>query len=343
MKEHNIAIVGATGLVGRNMLKTVEERNFPVGTIRLFASKKSAGSYLLFRGKRVLVEDLFSSNLNGTDIALFSAGSEVSKKIVPLFVHNGAVVIDNSSHFRLSPEVPLIVPEVNGDMIKKNRGIIANPNCSTIQLVLVLAPLHKRFKIKRVVVSTYQSVSGKGYKAVKELETQSKEFLETFHPYGSYDRTLYIRYRSKSSVFPYPIGFNLLPQIGTFGDNGYTLEEEKLIKETQKIIGSKLKITATAVRVPVFYSHSESVNIEFVHPFTIKGCKEILRSSPGVLLYEQNYPIPLYMYERDEVAVGRIRRDDSIPNGINLWIVTDNIRKGAALNAVQIAEELING
>lgn len=330
MKEHTIAIVGATGLVGRTMLKTLEERNFPVGTIRLFASKKSAGSYLLFRGKRILVENLSSSNLNGVDIALFSAGSEVSKKFAPVFVHNGAVVIDNSSHFRLSPEVPLIVPEVNGDMIRKNRGIIANPNCSTIQLVLVLAPLHKRFKIKRVVISTYQSVSGKGYKALKELEAQSKEFLEIF------------RYRSKSSIFPYPIGFNLLPQIDTFGDNGYTLEEEKLIKETQKIIGSKLKITATAVRVPVFYSHCESVNIEFIHPFTIKGCKEILRSFPGVLLYEQNYPLPISMHERDEVAVGRIRRDDSVPNGLNLWIVTDNIRKGAALNAVQIAEELIN-
>lgn len=330
MKEYNVAIIGATGLVGRTMLKILEERNFPVSKIKLFASPKSAGSYLLFKGKRVLVENLSSSNINGLNIALFSAGSEVSKNFAPLFVQKGAAVIDNSSYFRLSPDVPLIVPEVNGNVIRKNKGIIANPNCSTIQLVLVLAPLHKRFRIKRVVVSTYQSVSGKGYKAVKELETQSKEFLETFI------------YRSKPSVFPYPIGFNLLPQIDNFRDNGYTLEEYKLIKETQKIIGSKLKITATAVRVPVFYCHCESVNIEFVHPFTIEECKDVLHSSPGVFLHEKDYPFPLTLYERDEVAVGRIRRDDSVPNGINLWIVADNIRKGAALNAVQIAEKLIN-
>ncbi|MEX0736852.1 MAG: aspartate-semialdehyde dehydrogenase [Bacteroidota bacterium] len=329
MKLHDVAVVGATGMVGRAMVKVLEQRAFPVNRLILLATERSAGKEISFNGKPVPVQKLEPEKFKNIEYALFSAGATVSKEFAPIAVKHGAVVIDNSSAFRMEEGVPLVVPEVNRRQIFKHKGIIANPNCSTIQMVVVLKPLHDRFKIKRVVVSTYQSVTGAGSKAVVQLQDELA------------GRT------PKEMKFPHRIAFNCLPHIDIFFDDGYTKEEVKMMKETQKIMGEPIKVTATTVRVPVIGGHSESVNIEFEKKVTPAEVREILAKAPGVIVQDDPksnvYPMPINAYERDEVFVGRIRADQTVANGINLWIVSDNIRKGAATNAVQIAEALALG
>ncbi len=322
-----IAVVGATGLVGRTMLKVLEERNFPISEIHLFASARSAGSTVDFCGKAITVKELNDENIRaaGVGYALFSAGSDVSKRYAPVFAETGAVAIDNSSCWRMDKDVPLVVPEVNPDAAFENRGIIANPNCSTIQAVVALKPLHDKFKIKRIVYSTYQAVSGAGRLGCEDLAAGVSGV--------------------KPKKFPYPIAYNILPHIDVFTDDGYTKEEIKMINETRKILGDdSLAITATTVRVPVLYGHSESINIQFEKAITRKAALEALKSAPGIVVRDdpQNniYPMPLDAEGRDEVFVGRVREDRSVENGLNIWVVADNIRKGAATNAVQIAELL---
>ncbi|WP_427339732.1 aspartate-semialdehyde dehydrogenase [Caloranaerobacter sp. DY30410] len=328
MKKFNIAIVGATGMVGRTFIKILEERNFPVKNLYLFASSKSKGTKLKFKGKEYTVQELTEDSFNeDIDIALFSAGSEVSKKFAPIAKEKGVIVVDNSSAWRMHKEVPLIVPEVNPDDISWHQGIIANPNCSTIQCVVPLKPLHDAFKIKRIVYSTYQAVSGSGLGGIKDLDMG----LEGKEP----------------KKYPHPIAFNCLPHIDVFLENGYTKEEMKMIEETKKILNDyNLKITATTVRIPVRYGHSVSVNLEFENSFDLDEIYEILKSAKGVIIQDDVsnniYPMPINAEGTDEVYVGRIRRDFSVENGINLWVVADNIRKGAATNTVQIAELLIN-
>ena len=325
---YNIAIVGSTGNVGRKFLEILEERNFPIKNLYLFASKKSAGSYLKFKNLNLLVEETSKENIENkqVDIALFSAGGEASLRFANIFTSIGAVVIDNSSAFRMDDSVPLVVPEVNPEDIKNHKGIIANPNCSTIQAMIPLKALHDKYKIKRIVYSTYQSVSGAGINGILDLEEGLK---------GKPPRK-----------FPYPIAGNCLPHIDVFLDNGYTKEEVKMIEETKKILHDyNLKITSTAVRVPVLNSHSESINLEFYNSFDIKDVFSLLEKTEGLKVFdnpkEVKYPTPLLVEGKDKVYVGRIRRDFSLENGLNLWVVADNIRKGAALNAVQIAELLI--
>jgi aspartate-semialdehyde dehydrogenase len=329
MKVHDVAVVGATGLVGRAMVKVLEERKFPVNRLVLLASQRSAGKELSFNGKPVVVQKLERERFEHVDFALFSAGASVSKEFAPHAVQYGTVVIDNSSAFRMDDGVPLVVPEVNRAEIFKHKGIIANPNCSTIQMVVVLKPLHDRFRIRRVVVSTYQSVSGAGQRAVIQLQ----EELADREP--------------REKKFPHPIAFNCLPHIDVFFDDGYTKEEVKMIKETKKIMGEDLSVTATTVRVPVLGGHSESVNIEFENECPPEEVREILGNSPGIVVQDDPknnvYPMPIMARDRDDVFVGRIRRDGTVAHGINLWIVADNIRKGAATNAVQIAEALAAG
>lgn len=329
MKLHDVAVVGATGMVGRTMVKVLEERAFPVNRLILLASERSAGKEIPFHGKPVPVQKLEPEKFKNIEFALFSAGATVSKEFAPHAVRHGAVVIDNSSAFRMDEGVPLVVPEVNRRQIFKHKGIIANPNCSTIQMVVVLKPLHDRFKIKRVVVSTYQSVTGAGNKAVIQLQDELA------------GRT------PKEAKFPHKIAFNCLPHIDIFFDDGYTKEEVKMMKETQKIMGVPIKVTATTVRVPVLGGHSESVNIEFEKKAPLAEVREILAKAPGVVIQDDPknnvYPMPINAHEKDDVFVGRIRRDETVTNGINLWIVSDNIRKGAATNAVQIAEVLALG
>jgi aspartate-semialdehyde dehydrogenase len=327
MSGYNIAIVGATGLVGRKMLQILEERNFPVKDLKLLASERSEGIELSFNGERLKVEKLTEEKFKGVDIALFSAGTDVSVKFVPEAVKRGCVVIDNSSAFRLEKDVPLVVPEVNAEKISQHKGIIANPNCSTIQLVVVLKPLHDKFKIKRVVVSTYQSVTGAGKKALDQLMFE----IQGLKP--------------QTPKFPHQIAYNCIPQIDNFFEDGYTKEEHKIMKETKKILDDEnIKITATCVRVPTIGGHAESVNIEFVNKFSLEDIIQTLNQAPGVIVidkpYESIYPMPIFSNEKDDVFVGRIRLDQSIENGLNLWIVADNLRKGAATNAVQIAETL---
>ncbi|HAW59869.1 MAG TPA: aspartate-semialdehyde dehydrogenase [Actinobacteria bacterium] len=329
MKEYNVAIVGATGAVGEEMRKVLEERNFPVANLKLLASARSAGRRLTFKRTGTLVEELSAGSFKEVDIALFSAGASVSREFAPLAVKAGALVIDNSSAFRMEPDVPLVVPEVNPEKVRENKGIIANPNCSTIQMVVVLKPLHNRSRIRRVVVSTYQAVSGTGKGAIRELLEQSKAVLAG-EP-------------AKAEVYPHQIAFNLLPHIDVFLENAYTKEEMKMVNETRKIMDDpEMRITATCVRVPVFVSHSESVNIETEEKITAEEAREILKRAPGVEVIDDPgscaYPLPIFAEEKDSCYVGRIREDDSIENGLNLWIVADNLRKGAALNAVQIAE-----
>lgn len=331
-KNKNVAVVGATGAVGLEMLKILEERQFPVKDIRLFASDRSKGKKLKFKGADIKVEDLSRSKFRGIEIALFSAGADRSLEFAPKFVRAKAVVIDNSSAFRMKKDVPLVVPEVNRHAIKRHRGIIANPNCSTIQMVVALNPIHKEYRIKRIVVNTYQSVSGAGLKAMAELTTQTKEIIR------GRDIT--------RNVFPHQIAFNCLPQVDTFLENEYTKEEMKTVNETKKIMeDGSIKITATCVRVPVFRSHSEAVNIETERKLTSGEARELLRKAPGVVVVdnpgESLYPLAIYAAGRDEVFVGRIREDESVASGLNLWVVSDNLRKGAALNAVQIAEYLL--
>ena len=333
-KIFNVAVVGATGLVGREIVSILEERNFPVGNLRLLASERSAGKSMAFQGKDYNIGILSESSFEDIDVGLFSPGGSVSGKYAPIAVESGAIVIDNTSHFRMAPDVPLDVPEVNTEDIAefKNRGIIANPNCSTIQMVVALKPIHDEVGIKRIVVSTYQAVSGAGRDAIDELHDQTVAIMN--------------QQNVDCEAFPYQIAFNCLPQIDSFLDNGYTKEEMKMVKETKKIFGDEsIKITATTVRVPVFFGHSESVNIETEDKITAEEAKKLLINAPGVQLIDEtkllHYPLAIEAAGRDDVIVGRIREDESIDNGLNLWIVADNVRKGAALNAVQIAERLI--
>lgn len=328
-----VAVMGATGAVGREMLKTLEQRHFPYQSIKMLASERSAGSTLVFNGSSHKVELLTENSFQDVDIVLASAGASVSRKFAPLAAQAGAVVIDNTSAFRMDPEVPLVVPEVNPEAARRHRGIIANPNCSTIQMVVALKPLHDAARIKRIVVSTYQATSGAGQAAMDEMVQQTIAKLEGEE-------------MPPSRKFAYPIAFNVIPQIDVFLDNGYTKEEMKMIEETQKIMeDSSIRVTATTVRVPVFRSHSESINIETEKKLTADEARAILRQAPGVVVVDDptmnSYPLAIYAEGLDATFVGRIREDHSIENGLNLWCVSDNLRKGAALNAVQIAELLI--
>ncbi len=326
-KKLNVAVVGATGMVGRTFLKVLEEKQLPVENYYLFASKKSAGSKINFMGKEYVVEELTEQSFDrGIDIALFSAGGSASEKFAPIAASKGCIVIDNSSAWRMDENVPLVVPEVNPEDIKWNKGIIANPNCSTIQAVVALKPLDDKYTIKRVVYSTYQAVSGAGMGGWSDLENGLKG--------------------EAPKKFPYPIAGNCLPHIDVFLPDGYTKEEIKMINETRKILGKPdLRVTATTVRVPVFNSHSESINVEFEKSFEMDELRQVLSSAPGIVVQddiENNvYPMAINATGTDETYVGRIRRDNSVENGINIWVVADNIRKGAASNAVQIAEKLI--
>lgn len=326
------AVVGATGAVGNEMIKTLAERAFPIERLRLFASERSEGKRMEFGDMMIPVETLNEKSFEGIDIALFSAGAERSKTWAPVAARSGCIVVDNSSQWRMDPEVPLVVPEVNSHDLKRHKGIIANPNCSTIQMVVVLKPIHDAAQIKRVVVTTFQSVSGTGQKAINELMQQTADLLN---------------FKAVTcTVYPYQIAFNVLPHIDTFLENGYTKEEMKMVNETRKIIGDPaIRVTATTVRVPVFRCHSESLNIETVKKLIPDEVRAILSSAPGVIVYDAPdkniYPIPIDVAGKDETYVGRIREDETIENGINMWIVADNLRKGAALNAVQIAEKLI--
>lgn len=329
MKLHDVAVVGATGLVGRAIVKALEERNFPVNRLVLLASERSRGKEVPFNGKPIPVHALEPARFKHIEFALFSAGSSISKEFAPAAVKYGAVVIDNSSAFRMDEGIPLIVPEVNRKQIFKHKGIIANPNCSTIQLVVVLKPLHDLYRIKRVVVSTYQSVTGAGKAAVDQLHDELAHRVPTLRK------------------FPHPIAFNCLPHIDIFFDDGYSKEEFKIMTETKKIMGVSFRITATTVRVPVLGGHSESVNVEFEKKCSVEEVRNVLEKAPGVVVldYPQDnvYPMPILAQDKDDVFVGRLRRDDTVPSGMNLWIVADNIRKGAATNAVQIAEALVLG
>lgn len=328
MKKYNIAVVGATGMVGSKFLQVLSERKLPAENYYLYASSKSAGKEIEFMGKTHKVLELKNENIldKKIDIALFSAGGDVSKEFAPVFAKHGALVIDNSSAWRRDVNVPLVVPECNPEDILKHKNIIANPNCSTIQAVVALKPLNDAFKIKRIVYSTYQAVSGAGVRGFNDLK-------------GGICG-------EKPQKFPYPIFGNCLPHIDVFLDNGYTKEEDKMIFETKKILhDDSLKITATCVRVPVYYGHSESINVEFEKPCTVEEVKKVLSSAPGVVVQDDVknnvYPMPVSAEDKDEVFVGRIRKDDTVPSGINMWVVADNIRKGAATNTVQIAEKAI--
>lgn len=330
--KYIVAVVGATGAVGNEMVAILEQRNFPAGRLRLFASERSSGKTLEFRNKEVHVEVLAEDVFKGIDIALFSAGGERSKHFAPIAVKAGCVVIDNSSAWRMDSEVPLVVPEVNANDLEWHKGIIANPNCSTIQMVVALKPIHDASRIKRVVVTTFQSVSGTGKKAMDELLHQTSDVLNFKD--------------IKPDIYPHQIAFNCLPHIDAFTDSGYTKEELKMINETKKILGdNSIKITATAVRVPVFRCHSESINIETEKKLGADEVRALLSKAPGIIVFDAPgkniYPLPVDADGKDEVYVGRIREDSSAENGINIWVVSDNLRKGAALNAVQIAEKLI--
>ncbi|MCH7760609.1 aspartate-semialdehyde dehydrogenase [candidate division TA06 bacterium] len=348
MKSFHIAIVGATGLVGEKIREVLEERNFPINSLRLFSSERSKDVTLLFRGEKIPVETLPPLDRNskfdirhskffvGVDIIFFSAGKEVSNAWVPIIAKNGSLVIDNSPAFRLDPEVPLVVPEVNPEALSNyQKGIIANPNCSTIQMVVALHPLHKVARMKRIVVSTYQSVSGYGREAVEVLQKETHTILHRS------------KFSSDSYPFPHSIAFNIIPQIDDFNEKGESLEEWKMVEETRKILAEPdLRITATCVRVPVFTGHSEAVNVEFEKKITAEEAREILTHSPGVRVIDDpensKYPLPMDAAGKDDVFVGRIREDLSVESGLNLWIVSDNLRKGAATNAIQIAEHLFS-
>ncbi len=333
MKEFNVAVVGATGAVGNEMIETLQQRKFPVRSLKLLASERSLGVSLTYKGQDVPVEVLKEDSFKGIQIGLFSAGGSISQKFAPIAASDGCVVIDNTSAFRMEPDIPLVVPEVNAHAIKdyKKRGIIANPNCSTIQMVVALKPLHDAARIKRIVVSSYQAVSGTGKKAIYELETQV--------------RALFSNQDIEKKVYPHQIAFNCLPHIDVFLENGYTKEEMKMVNETKKIMEDEnIQVTATTVRVPVFFGHSESVNVEFEKELTPEAARKLLAKAPGVKVIDDpkknEYPLAIYAAGKDETFVGRIRKDESVKYGLNMWVVADNIRKGAALNAVQIAEIL---
>ncbi|HAX73711.1 MAG TPA: aspartate-semialdehyde dehydrogenase [Firmicutes bacterium] len=327
MKKFNVAIVGATGLVGQTFLKVLKERQFPIENLYLMASSRSAGKQVEYNGVSYVVEELCETSFDKQiDIALFSAGGEISKKYAPIAAAHGTIVVDNSSAWRMDPTIPLVVPEVNPHAIKPDNKIIANPNCSTIQCVVPLNVLHQAYHIKRIVYSTYQAVSGSGISGLNDLENGVNGLEQTF--------------------YPHPIAYNCLPHIDQFLDNGYTKEEIKMIEETKKILGdASLKITATTVRVPVKYGHSVSINVEFEKAFELADVFELLKGATGIKVVDDvknnQYPLAIHVEGQDEVYVGRIRRDFSTENGLNLWVVADNIRKGAATNTVQIAEHLI--
>lgn len=322
-----VAVVGATGMVGEVMLKVLAERNFPISELLLVASERSVGKKLTYKDKEYTIIGLVDAVAAKPDIAIFSAGGDTSLEWAPKFAAAGTTVVDNSSAWRMDPDKKLVVPEINADVLTPNDKIIANPNCSTIQLVMALAPLHKKYKMRRVIVSTYQSVSGTGVKAVQQLENE-------------------IAGVSGEMAYPYPIGRNALPHCDVFLENGYTKEEMKLAREPQKILDDRtFSVSATAVRIPTSGGHSESVNVEFHNDFDLNEVRQILNDTPGVTVQDNpdtnTYPMPIYAYDKDEVFVGRIRRDETNPNTLNMWIVADNLRKGAATNAVQIAEYLV--
>ncbi len=331
-EAYTVAVVGATGAVGTVMIEILEERKFPVGELRPLASVRSAGGSVVFHDTEVPIQELTKNSFAGVDIALFSAGADISREFAPIAAKAGAVVIDNSAAWRMDKDVPLVVPEVNKADIARHKGIIANPNCSTIQMVVALDPLHKAARIKRIVVTTLQSVSGTGKEAMDELLEECQDLLSFKE--------------ATPNVYPFQIAFNCLPHIDEFLPTGYTKEEMKMLHETRKIMGDdSIQVTATTVRVPVYVGHSESVNIETEKKLTANEARALLAEAPGVLVYDDParkiYPMPIDVAGKDEVYVGRVREDESIRNGLNLWIVADNLRKGAALNAIQIAEELI--
>lgn len=330
-KNYTVAVVGATGMVGREMIRVLEQRDFPVARLLPLASSRSVGQKVLFKGENIPVEILNEDSFKGVDIALSSPGGSISKKFSPCAVESGCVVVDNTSAFRMEPDVPLVVPEVNPHMVKKHKGIIANPNCSTIQMVVALKPISDAVGLKRIVVSTYQSVSGAGKKAVDSLRKETDAIVNGMKP--------------NKTHFPYQIAFNVLPHIDIFLDNYYTKEEMKMVLETRKIMEiPDLPVTATCVRVPVFVGHAEAVNVETNKKISREECISLLSKAPGVSVIDDvgnnKYPLSIDAAGRDEVFVGRIREDVSVPNGLDLWVVSDNLRKGAALNAVQIAELL---
>ena len=324
-----VAIVGATGLVGTRMIEVLEERNFPVNEFIPVASERSVGKTVVFRGQPYTVVSADEAIARRPALAIFSAGAAASRELAPRFAAAGCRVVDNSSCWRMDPDKKLIVPEINADVLTADDWIIANPNCSTIQMLLPLAPLHRAFTIKRVVVSTYQSITGTGQKAVVQMAAEREG-----KAWGEYP-----------AVYPYPIDGNILPHIDSFLDNGYTKEEMKMVNETHKILDPAIAVSATTVRVPVRGGHSESVNVEFEKPFELEEVRRLLAETPGVIVQDDParnvYPMPLYAEGRDEVFVGRIRRDSTVPSGLNFWCVADNLRKGAATNAVQIAEVLL--
>ncbi|MFC1970365.1 aspartate-semialdehyde dehydrogenase [Chloroflexota bacterium] len=332
MKGYHVAILGATGLVGQEFIRTLVQRNFPMASIRLLASYRSAGKKISVNNQEIEVEEAVPESFQGVDIALFSAGAEISRHFSPLAVKEGAVVVDNSAAFRMDKVVPLVVPEVNPEDIKHHKGIIANPNCSTIQMVVALYPLHKINPIKRIVVDTYQAVSGTGSAAVEELRTQARQVLE--------------EQSTIPHVYPHQIAFNILPEIDVFLDNGYTKEEWKMVEETRKIMHAEnIDISATCVRVPVLVGHSEAVHVEFSHLLPVEEAQRILSRAPGIRVLDDTaislYPQAWAAAGTDDVFVGRIRQDASHTNSLAMWVVADNLRKGAALNAIQIAEEMI--
>jgi aspartate-semialdehyde dehydrogenase len=332
MKGYKVAIVGATGLVGHEFIKILEQRDFPIESIEMLASDRSAGKKLFFCHQDIEVKETTPESFKDIDIALFSAGAEISRYFSPIAAQSGAVVVDNSSAFRTDPKIPLVVPEINPEDIKKHKGIIANPNCSTIQMVVALYPLHKVNPIKRIVATTFQAVSGTGIAAVEELTKQAKQVLD-----GQ---------ATAPHVYPHQIAFNVLPEIDVFLDNDYTKEEWKMVEETRKIMhADDIAISATCARVPVFTGHSEAISVEFSRAMSPDEARRILAQAPGVKLLDDPaislYPQPWSATGTDEVFVGRIRRDSSQPNGLVMWVVSDNLRKGAALNTIQIAEEMI--
>jgi aspartate-semialdehyde dehydrogenase len=335
--RYNVAVVGATGAVGNEMMKVLEQRDFPIEDLTLLASSRSVGRKLTYKGREIAVQELKEDSFGDIDIALFSAGGSISKKFAPIAARADTVVVDNTSAFRMDPDVPLVVPEVNPEDIFKHSGIIANPNCSTIQMVVALKPLHDKSRIKRVIVVTFQSVSGAGAKAIEEMELETKAILagEKF----------------ERKIFPHQIAFNALPQIpqsDAFGDNGYTSEEMKMVNETRKIMhDDDIQVAVTCVRVPVYRSHSEAINVETTEKISANEARQLLANAEGVIVIDdlaaQKYPLATDAADKDDTFIGRIREDISIENGIEMWVVSDNLRKGAALNAVQIAEKLIKG
>lgn len=332
LKTYNVAIVGPLGAVGRQVASLLAERNFPINKISLLGTENNRGKEVIFKDEIIYTEVASKEAFKEIDLAFFCVGNEVSKSLAPIAIEEGAIVIDNSSAWRMDPDVPLVIPEVNPEAVDSHNGLISNPNCSTIQMLVALKPVHDAYRVRRVVVSTYQAVSGTGKDAIDELNDQAKDYVN--NNLVSY------------SVYPHQILFNVIPHIDTFLHSGYTKEEMKMVNETQKILGRNIDVTATAVRIPVFRGHSESVNIETELPVDINYLKYLLRQSPGIKVIDNPelnlYPMPINCQDKDYVFVGRIRKDYSISNGINMWIVSDNLRKGAALNAVQIAELLID-